>query len=418
MARKVRDGNLESRSARLKLAVRRKPYTGPSLARGITLLYRRNKTNGTWVVKASDGHGGYWTKAFAEADDYEDSDRKAVLTFYEAQDAAKKLVRGGDETADTAPITVNGALTSYESDLKARGANPYNAKHPRAHLTPVLLAKPVQLLTCDELRKWRDGLLGKIAPATINRLCGSLCAALELAAQQDKRIQNREAWEIGLVGLPDAHMARNAVIPDAEVSTFVATAYSKDDKLGLLSDVLAVTGARPSQAIRLRVDDLRDHPIKPKVMMPKSGKGGGRNRAQKKAERYSVPITVQLAARLKQAAKGRAGDAPLLLQSDGRPWSDNPSHDYRDDVREIVTTIGRDPDVITMYALRHSSIVRMLLANVPIKLTASVHDTSAGQIESNYAAFITEHADDHGRVALLHHDEPELVADNVVALAR
>src|SRR6187431_1829285 len=103
MARTVSFSALESRSSRLRLKIRRRPYSGPSLARGIALMYRRNKTNGTWVVKASDGHGGYWTKAFAEADDYEDSDRKAVLTFYEAQDAAKKLVRGGDETADTAP---------------------------------------------------------------------------------------------------------------------------------------------------------------------------------------------------------------------------------------------------------------------------------------------------------------------------
>jgi hypothetical protein len=55
MARKVRNSLLESRSARLKLKVRRKPYTGPSLARGVMLLYRRNRTNGTWVVKASNG---------------------------------------------------------------------------------------------------------------------------------------------------------------------------------------------------------------------------------------------------------------------------------------------------------------------------------------------------------------------------
>jgi hypothetical protein len=48
------------------------------------LLYRRNKTNGSWIVKASDGHGAYWTKAFAQADDFDDSDGKTVLTFYEA----------------------------------------------------------------------------------------------------------------------------------------------------------------------------------------------------------------------------------------------------------------------------------------------------------------------------------------------
>src|SRR6516164_860637 len=28
-------------------------------------MYRRNKTNGTWVLKASDGPSAYWTKGFA-----------------------------------------------------------------------------------------------------------------------------------------------------------------------------------------------------------------------------------------------------------------------------------------------------------------------------------------------------------------
>ena len=67
------------------------------------------------------------------------------------------------------------------------------------------------MLTAKELKGWRDGLLSKMAPATINRLCRCMCAALELAAQHDKRIQNREAWEIGLAGLPDAQQSRNVV---------------------------------------------------------------------------------------------------------------------------------------------------------------------------------------------------------------
>ena len=118
MARKVSFSALESRSARLRLKIRRRPYSGPSLARGIALMYRRNKTNGTWVLKASDGHGAYWTKGFALADDFEDADAKNVLTFYQAQDQAKKLARGEDGSADSAPITVDGALKAYKTDLK------------------------------------------------------------------------------------------------------------------------------------------------------------------------------------------------------------------------------------------------------------------------------------------------------------
>ena len=172
------------------------------------------------------------------------------------------------------------------------------------HLTSVLLSKPVALLTATELKKWRDGLLGTMAPSTINRLCACLCAALEQAAQHDKRIQNRDAWEIGLAGLPNAQEARNVILSDDKVREFVAAAYGLDDQFGLLTDTLAVTGARPSQAVRLRVEDLHDHPVRPKLMMPKSAKGGDRNRSEKKTERYSVPITVQLAARLKAGGQG------------------------------------------------------------------------------------------------------------------
>jgi len=416
MARKVSFSALESRSARLRLKIRRRPYSGPSLARGIALMYRRNKTNGTWVLKASDGSGAYWTKGFALADDFEDSDGKAVLTFYQAQDAAKRLARGEDGTADTGPITVDAALKDYSRDLVARNANAYNAESPRVHLPKVLLAKPVALLTAAELKKWRDSLLATLRPATVNRVCRCVFAALELARHHDERIQNRHAWEVGLAGLPDAQEARNVILSDDKVLELVGAAYRLDHQFGLLIDTLAVTGARPSQAVRLRVEDLHNHPLRPKLMMPKSAKGGGRNRSQKRHELYSVPITVPLGGRLMEAAKGRADDAPLLVQSDGSKWPKHPGQHCHRQVDKMITAIGADPDA-TLYCLRHSSIVRMLLRNVPIRLVASLHNTSVAMIEKHYSRYITEHClDDITRSALLLSESP--VGENVVALAR
>jgi hypothetical protein len=134
MARKVRNSSLESRTSRLKFAVRRKPYPGPKLARGVSLLYRRNKTNGTWVLKASNGHGAYWTKSIGEADDHDESNGRTILTFFEAQDIAKQLARGGTEDVTTAaPVTVDRALVDYKADLISRGARAYNAGRPRRH---------------------------------------------------------------------------------------------------------------------------------------------------------------------------------------------------------------------------------------------------------------------------------------------
>src|SRR5262245_50567299 len=202
MARRIRNSKLESRTARLKLPIRRKPYPRPALGRGVARGYRRNKTmNGAWIVKAADGHGKYWIRNVAAADDYDESDGKAVLDYFQAIDAAKLLARAGNIPAD-APANVDEALTAYKEDLAARNAHPYNALRPRAHLTPTLLARSVADLTVGELKAWRDSLLDKISPATINRVCNNLCAALELAAQADPRIQNRPAWETGLAGLP------------------------------------------------------------------------------------------------------------------------------------------------------------------------------------------------------------------------
>jgi hypothetical protein len=123
---------------------------------------------------------------------------------------------------------------------------------------------------------------------------------------------------------------------------------------------------------------------------------------------------VQLAARLREASKGHADHVPLLLQSEGNPWGDNPGASYHRDVNKVVAAIGADPDA-TMYCLRHSSIVRMLNANVPVRLVAELHNTSIRMIEKHYSKHITEHSDEISRRGLLQHEPP--MGGNVVPLA-
>jgi integrase len=199
-------------------------------------------------------------------------------------------------------------------------------------------------------------------------------------------------------------------LDDDTVRAIVAKAREHDEALGLLIDVLAVTGTRRSQVARLVVADLLADP--PRLLMPRSGKGGSRNRVARKSTRFPVPIMPALALRLKAAAAGRAGNAPLLLQADGATW-DSRVTAQRYAMREVVAAVGLDPDTVTMYALRHSSITRQLLLNVPIRIVASAHDTSVGEIEAHYSRHISEHSDDLSRRALLQ-DEP--AAGNVVSI--
>ena len=311
MARKIRDSKLESRSARLRLPIRKKPYTGPALARGIHLLYRRNRTNGTWVIKASNGHGGYWTKGFAVADDFEEPDGTHVLAFHQAGDAGKALARGKADTADSKPMTVADALARYKIDLKSRGGHLSNATRVEKHLTSTLAGKPVALLTVRDLQTWRNGLKEKMEPSSVNRTRTGLRAALELAATLDHRITNRHVFRLGLRGLPGSNKARRIVLPDADVLRILKAAYEVEPAFGLLVEVLAVTGARLSQAARLTCADLQADRPDPRLMMPSSFKG----REQKKITHRPVPITPALAAALKNAKGGSTRRRTAVAQA-------------------------------------------------------------------------------------------------------
>src|SRR5262249_40021347 len=282
MARKIKTV-LGSRTARLVLPIQRKPHAFVTIAPGVALGYRRSRHVSAWVVRCATGKGTYWTTTLAgRPDDFEDSDGEHVLTFFEAQDAARKLARGQD-TNSSRPGTVAEAIDDYERDLLTRGGNKANARRARAILSPSLLSKPVALLTVRELKHLRDARVAKGGkPASINRGCRALKAALNLAAAHDPRITNANAWKIGLAALPDAHRARNVILTDEQVRALIAAAHAEDRTLGVLVEVAAVTGARVSQLARLEVTDLLDGRSDPRLMMPSSKKGKGHKRVERR----------------------------------------------------------------------------------------------------------------------------------------
>ena len=390
MARRPRASRLESRTARLKLPIRLKPYDFTTISPGIALGYRRNRSAGVWVVRVANGKGGNWTKRVGLADDFEAADSEHVLTWFEAQDRARALARG---TADSGrPATVADAVDAFQRDLVARGALVNNAGRIREHLTPTLAAKPVGLLTARELAGWRDELLAAgMKPATAVRLCKATKAALNLAAKRDHRITNTAAWRDGLGGLTENFASRNIQrLDDGQVRAVVAAAYAINPAFGLYVETAAVTGARLSQLARLIVADLQADNGAPRLMMPSSRKGRAR-----KPGRRPVPITTELAARLKS---NRAPDSPLLLRTDGRAWQSSDNGDHAQLYRQAADRAGVGG---TMYALRHSSIIRSLLANVPARVVCATHDTSIAMLERTYSAFIADHADAVARPALL-----------------
>jgi integrase len=406
MARKIKSP-IDNRTARLALPVQTKPHAFTTVAPGISIGYRRNKRFGNWVARVATGHGGYWTTNIGTADDIEDADGDAVLNYHQACERARAMGRGqSNETSR--PATVGAALDGYEADLRTRGGSTVNASRVRGHLPQALLDKPAALITVAELRRWRDDLLASgLKAATVRRTAAALKAALNYAANLDpKRITDRTAWAVGLGGLPSTSAPVSRVISDDEVLAIVNASYELDPAFGLVIDVLASTGSRTSQAIRLLVGDLQSGGA-PRLMMPSSRKGG-KNR---KSVRRPVPITPTLAAKLKAAAAGRASDAPLLARADGTAWPINGMELWR-----LFTQVAKRLGIRqTSYALRHSSIVRSLLAGTPTRVVAAAHDTSTVQLERVYSHFISDHADTVMRRGLLDTAQPSPDA-NIIPL--
>ena len=400
---------METRAARLKLPVAKKPVFA-KIGPGVGLGYRRNQTAGTWVVRVADGRGGNWTKAIGSADDFEEADSNNTLDFWQAQDRARAVARGGrdGEGDDGKPATVSRALGSYEADLRTRGGDVANVGRVRAHLRESLANKRVSLLTVRDLRSWRDSLCKLVAPATVNRIASALKAALNLLADHDERIMSRQPWNMGLATIPDAEESRNVILPESIVREVIAKAYEENAEFGLLVEIAAVTGARVSQVSRLEVQDVQGDRADPRLMMPSSRKGRG----QKKIMRRPVPIPTSLVARLRLFAAEKPDNAALLVKPSGTPWS---KCDHSRLFRRAATSAGLDASEVTINALRHSAIVRQILAGVPIRVVAVNHDTSITMLERTYSRYIGDHSDPVVRRALL--DTTAAPSENVVPIA-
>src|SRR6516164_768184 len=406
MPRSIRSSDLETRSARLKLPVAKKPLF-VRIGLGIGLGYRRNQIAGSWVGRFADGKGGNRTEVIGVADDYENADGNRLLDFWQAQERVRALARGDSGTVSSRPIRVGEALDAYEADLRTRGGDLGNVTRVRAHLTAELRGTAVALLAAADLRRWRDGLVKTLAPSTVNRTSTVLKAAFNLAAAHDERIANRRAWETGLATIPDAEQSRNVILGEADVRWIIAEAHAQSPEFGLFVEVAAVTGARVSQLARIEVQDLQADRAEPRLLMPTSRKGRG----TKKILRHPVPVPIGLAARLQVLAKDRPATAPLLLKPGGDRWGKS---NHARLFRRAVKAAHRDPTQVTIYALRHSNIVRQLLGGGPIRVVAGKHDTSVAMIERTYSRYISDHADTLARGALLDTSAP--VGGNVVPM--
>ena len=417
---------IDSPAKRARLEVRANPYwVGLAGGRGgVSLGYRKGARGpGAWIGKvvidkkrieerlgtADD------TGAPTDALDYRDA-TSAALAWAAAKETV--LVRNDPEP----DVTVRAAIEAYIGDRVARSGRGIDA---RQRLTKHVLADgkladtPLTRLTSSALRAWRKRLEA-MAPATQNRLCNDLRAALNAAVEADsRRYPAHLPGEIrtGLKALAAAETARKQILATPDVVRLVDTAFELDDDFGRLVAVLASTGARFGQVAEITVADVQMK--QGRIMVPPAEKG----RPGAVKPKIAVPVGQDLLERLAPVLAGRKGHEPLLqrwlLKQTGpftwekvkrqswrtasemaRPWS------------KIVEKLGL-PDTIP-YSLRHSSIVRGLNAGLPVRLVAALHDTSVAMIEKHYSAYIVDMSEELARRAIVPITSAETIGLRVV----
>lgn len=423
-------GETDTVSKRAKLAHRKNPYwQGVSGGRGgVSLGYRTAvRGAGSWVGKVVVD-GKRIEERLAAADD--DGAPPGALGYRGAVVAALEWGRRQVATiearqelgaAATGP-TVRAAVLTYSAERTKRSE--INGRNAARRLSRHVLSDaafadlPLAKLRASSVQAWRSRLTGEgdviettkpIAKATVNRLLNDLRAALNASAEAHRRELPPHLpaeIRIGTRAERVEAKARKQLLTDAMVRAAVEAAFEieEDGHFGRLVMMAAATGARYSQLAALQVGHVQT--AQARVLMPGSKKGT----ATAAKAPVAVPLSPDVLERLAPALH-REPSAPLLTRwaykSVGAvKWEKDRlralggAHEIAREWAAVVERAGLPAGSI-MYSLRHTSIVRGLRAGLPVRLVASLHDTSMEMIEQHYSAFIVDMTEDLARRAML-----------------
>ena len=172
MARTLRDANLETRAARSRLKVRAKPYFR-TLEEGCHLGYRRLKNrSGTWCARHYVGNQTYEVEAIGTADDFSDADGLAVLSYVQAQAAARERMvhRAHAAAGKTGPLTVADVMADYLGFLANNRKSSADVRaRANAFILPALGEIEVEALTTEQITKWHAALAATAPRARTRR---------------------------------------------------------------------------------------------------------------------------------------------------------------------------------------------------------------------------------------------------------
>lgn len=383
MARLVRDAAMETRSARLRLGVRDEPYWR-TIEIGLHLGYRKRKAGGTWTARLRKTAGGYKEKRLGLADDTQDADGVAVLSYPDAQAAARswwvadrRRAKGFSEAPSTGPYLISDSLEEYFASRTRKGSKGVSADqaYARTRIIPKLGALDVESLNATNLRKWHEDLAGsarlsrrsysdkrpsqsldrsnkdavRARKASANRVLTILKAALN-HSYQEGRASSDDAWrKVKPFKSVDKPVVRYLSLE--EISRLIR-ACPKD--FGNIVKVALASGCRYGELTCMKVQDFCPQSGTLVIAESKGGK-----------PRHAI-LTSEGQELLARLTRNRRASEPLLVRADGLPWG--ASHQQRP-IKAASIKASIDPPA-TFHILRHSHASFLAMRGVPMAVIA------------------------------------------------
>ncbi|MEK4034036.1 site-specific integrase [Methylocystis sp. IM3] len=396
MAKKTKAVRLDSKSERAKLAPRGVPYYA-SIGRDLHLGYRKGSKVGVWVARRRVA-GKYMGETLADADDIHPANGKTILSWAEAQDAARRWASGGDAAAAVepgAPLSMAQALEDYLKFLEAHRKSAATARNRvKNDIGPALGHRRVDSLTTRELRDWLAALAarprltrgkkGRPARAlahpeteeeirrrrsTANRTLTILKAALNYAFTEG-RVTNDTAWR-AVKPFREADTAKVHYLTPDEAARLVAAC---DPGFADLVQGALLTGLRYGELIRLRCGDFTAAANKLTVGKTKSGKP------------RHVALTEEGRGLFRRLTEGRQPNDIVFLRPDGAPWG--ASHQARPLARACERA-KIDPPA-TFHILRHSYASALAQKGAPLDVIAAQLGHADARMTTKHYAHLSD----------------------------
>ncbi len=196
------------------------------------------------------------------------------------------------------------------------------------HVFPVIGDRPIAAITRGEMRRWQNGLIGKLSPKTIQNIRGESVSPIffdaACLAGEDDEPPLRSYNPLKGLQLPEKVRAPREIVEDrSEARVVIEAAYEVDPEAADLMVMLLSTGMRWGEATAVPVRSVnfdrgtvsiqqvmrREHFRWVLVLKPKTEDGY-----------REIPVPAPVLEMLRARCEGRAPDAFVFTAPRGGPW--------------------------------------------------------------------------------------------------